>query len=175
MSLFLVHIAASGKHIRFLFPLAPFVPIMILIMIDELKIFKEKWAKHFLKWSMGINLILILPSLLKLPGVDIGMLNYINHKKIDEVFYVGENPFIKTPGPLMFYLDQPTVFEKWSPSELSTVKKSFYLSTDRLNLFREYSKRDSCIAVYRQRFSHLMVRYGKDKNRHWALFQCNLD
>ncbi len=170
-SLFFIHILASGKHIRFLFPVSFLIPFMIMMLLEEIPLFKKRAMVLFGKVMLFLNGVLLFAMVFKLPGKDLGVLRTLNsHQNINEVYYLGEHPFIKTPGPLNFYLDKKVRFIRFNQN---VTQESYYLSVDRLKDFKTYESKANCEVLYKPRFSSLLINFKKDKNRHWGLFKCS--
>lgn len=168
-SLVFIHLLASGKHIRFIFPIAPFIPFMIIIFIEEVSILKNKAMSYFLKTCLLLNTILLIVMIFKLPGTDLGVLKTINKFNISQLYYLGEHPFIKTPGPLNFYLDQKTSFKNY---DSKTEDREFYLTTDRIRDYKDFTKNKKCQEVYLPRLAQIKLKLLKDKNRFWSMLKC---
>jgi phosphatidylinositol glycan class B len=67
----LLHVAVAHKELRFLFPLAPFVPDLVLGLWQDVRTFRP--ARYFGILFIALNLILLTPAALHDADADVGL------------------------------------------------------------------------------------------------------
>jgi phosphatidylinositol glycan class B len=94
---FLIHCLITHKEVRFLFPLIPATPFLIVMGLES---FSETGVQNLWKWARWIllpaNGVLLLVFVLKPAYSPFQLYGYVgSHPEIREIVYRDENPFVQ--------------------------------------------------------------------------------
>ena len=179
--LFLIHILIARKALRFLFPIAVFIPLTLVELPDLLKIksyLKKKWVRTFLHVIFFINIILLIIVCFKPTRPIIGLYDYIyrNQDKIKKIYLQKDwNPY-HPAHPIYFYRPPNLKVTTKPPRE-----KQFWYFVDRIE---EKIKKDKiyfidnyyCRLVY-LKYPLFILKFNignwQKNSSIWGLFHCS--
>ncbi|MCO4756065.1 MAG: hypothetical protein KC478_16405 [Bacteriovoracaceae bacterium] len=113
LPLLIVHSAISAKALRYMFPIATLTPVMMVLFYVKLQsmniplkeMTRKKSFKKFIKFTWGINLIVLLVVSFKSANPMVNLLSYLysNQEKYESVLVYGSNPFKPITNPTAYY------------------------------------------------------------------------
>ena len=137
----LFHSVVGHKEFRFLFPLAFFVPYMILLGWDFLwNLSQEVNHKRFMRaldrFFFPINALVLVLIMLK-PAHELAPLYEFVYDEIpagSTLYYEKSDPYLSGKNEARFYLAQDVKREKWNPDSLQASTGATYLLSEEWNV-----------------------------------------
>ena len=178
--LFLVHTLIARKALRFLFPIAVFIPLTLVELPDLLNIrpyLKKKWIKISLYVMLYLNIILLIIVCLKPTRPIIGLYDYVykNQDNIKKIYLQkGWNPY-HPAHPIYFYRPHDLKLTTSSPKEtkfwyfVHHIKEE--ITRDKIYFIDNYH----CRLVY-LKYPLFILKFNignwQKNSTIWGLFQC---
>ncbi|OFZ23398.1 MAG: hypothetical protein A2202_05755 [Bdellovibrionales bacterium RIFOXYA1_FULL_36_14] len=174
LPLVLIHSIIAAKAFRYLIPIAPLTPI---VLVEMNKILPAKYLQKglwFLKLCLVVNCILLIGVLFRSAKSVVGMYEFVYDNKITLINYTEENPYTMLGLPLNFYKSKLLEMKYINNYEnLENQKGWIFVSKgDRILAFLNQNQ---CVLKYSSypQFT-LKLNYFKwaERSRFWALFFC---
>jgi len=175
--MFLVHTLIPAKALRYLFPIAPLSP---LILIGCASLFSNKFLtriKPFLLFCFYLNFILLIGVCLLPARTSVLLYKYIyqHSHKIKEVYYSGNNPYELVGLPIHFYRPEKLSLKKIT--DFSAIPLPAWIITKRGSQFLALKNRSNCKIAYSIYPNFIINTLEKKKwfkkTKVWSLFKCS--
>ncbi len=185
---FIIHCVISHKEWRFLFPLAAFIPLIIILSISslsqktQLKLlsFKQKVVGRYLWNFLAFAMIIIcIGSSLKAvhPSYRFFQFTQKYSEKINSLKYIAnESPYNLYKLNQHYYdFHNPKLEKISSVADLKIDKSSYWLFTERNNVFQEVKNELNCQVLYQGYPKWVLNNFSRflKRSKMWALYKCN--
>lgn len=178
----LVHFMIGHKELRFLFPLANIVPLIVILSADELnrekfskfkKYFANRYWNWFLKLFIVINFIYLVNVCFRPADYFVSLYHYVYNSYNNEktvLLYPDEDPYLRAPEPAVFYMSTNLKRVKIeNNNDIEEAVKNYpddkvILLTDRFLLDDKYKRDD---LTYRKVYQNLPKWVEMFNYNHW--------
>jgi phosphatidylinositol glycan class B len=185
---FVIHSCIGHKEWRFLFPLAPFIPLIVIFAISS---FSKKTQLKFLSFKQKIfgkilwnilatgMIVLCIGASLKAVHPTYSFFKFTqsyNEKIVDLKYISNESPYnLYKLEQHFFDFHQPKLTKIDRTSSLIDTSSQYWLFTERNNVFQEVIKDLNCKVEYKAYPDWILNNFSKylKRSKMWALFKCN--
>lgn len=175
---FIIHCLIGHKEWRFLIPLAPFLPI---ILIKILEILPSKLNRKIIILPiLLINIVFLFISVTRSAHPSFQFYQYINAHTYKQIFYRGEeNPYFIHQLKVNYY-NISTYHASLFENNPNALEKPLFVSSYQDYQFLKEEKK--CELLYSENPSSIMsilkdipfafIKKQLNRSKHWALFNC---
>ncbi len=158
----LVHFYIGHKELRFLFTIIPFLPFIILTVLEECqrrwKILDVLWLRKVMVFTFWINILFVLVASFRPADPYIGFYEKI-YEEIDseaKLYYIKHNPYHRITN-LYFYKPEALSIEEWtSKTDVDETMPTYLVIRGKTSLPEEISSDQlifSTFPVWLQKFN----------------------
>jgi phosphatidylinositol glycan class B len=185
LPLLVIHAAISAKALRYMFPIATFAPIMMVLFYEKLQKMniplrewvRNKWFKKFSAFTWRLNLIILVLVCFQSANPMVNLLSYLysNHEKYPSVVVHGLSPFTPIKHPTSYYTHPKLKYSHVASfEELLSDKSTPFKIVDRAKWARLAIEKGCKLhySIFPEFILTSFIMKPIEKTHAWALLEC---
>ena len=191
---FLIHCLVGHKELRFLFPLAHFLPFMLVMALLKIKNLKYNiFNKHIFKLLIKIILVIIVTSnsfalIISIfkpvhASIPFYMFTYNLREPLKKIYIIGDlNPYKLAALNVHFYnFHNPEIkiinkYDKNSVKKIINKEQHTWFFSSRGKIYYDFQNMKQCKTIYLgipKWLLNIKISNWQKRSRIWALHQCS--